>query len=216
MNLSMWASLSSYLVQEPNFRELCINFVLVRDTLMPFNLFLYSSSLSLSHTRTSKHKHPHKYDDTVTLFFKRIIFWDVTPCSLLSCNRRFGGTYRLHLQGRSNNFSKNQQASTAVKTSNPIFSCKTCEDATDVFLMSQYSKIIQILTFLNKIRPEYEHTAESKKLMMTEERCVPSIWNDITSATRISSVLCECKTWSLTLREDHIYNVWEQSSEKDI
>jgi hypothetical protein len=30
---------------------------------------------------------------------KSIIFWDVTPCSLLSCNRRFGGTYRLHLQG---------------------------------------------------------------------------------------------------------------------
>jgi hypothetical protein len=24
----------------------------------------------------------------------------VTPCSLLSCNRRFGGTYRLHIQGR--------------------------------------------------------------------------------------------------------------------
>jgi hypothetical protein len=21
------------------------------------------------------------------------IFWDVTPCSVLSCNRRFGGTY---------------------------------------------------------------------------------------------------------------------------
>jgi hypothetical protein len=31
---------------------------------------------------------------------KSIIFWDVTPCSLLSCNRRFGKTYRLHLQGR--------------------------------------------------------------------------------------------------------------------
>jgi hypothetical protein len=26
-----------------------------------------------------------------------IIFWDVTPFSLLRCNRRFGGTYRLHL-----------------------------------------------------------------------------------------------------------------------
>jgi hypothetical protein len=38
-----------------------------------------------------------------------IIFWDMTPCSLLSCNRCFGGTYRLHLQGRRNNFSKNQQ-----------------------------------------------------------------------------------------------------------
>jgi hypothetical protein len=29
-----------------------------------------------------------------------IIFWDMTPCSLLSCNRHFGGTCRLHLQGR--------------------------------------------------------------------------------------------------------------------
>jgi hypothetical protein len=30
---------------------------------------------------------------------KNAIFWDVTPCR--SCeNRRFGGTYRLHLQGR--------------------------------------------------------------------------------------------------------------------
>jgi hypothetical protein len=41
---------------------------------------------------------------------KSIIFWDVTPCNLLSCKRRFGGTYGLHLQGRRNNFSKNQQA----------------------------------------------------------------------------------------------------------
>jgi hypothetical protein len=30
----------------------------------------------------------------------------MTPCSLLSVNRRFGGTYRLHLQGRRNMFSK--------------------------------------------------------------------------------------------------------------
>jgi hypothetical protein len=42
---------------------------------------------------------------------KSIIFWDVTPCRLLSCNRRFGGTYRLNLQGRRNNSSKNQQVS---------------------------------------------------------------------------------------------------------
>jgi hypothetical protein len=41
---------------------------------------------------------------------KSIIFWDMTPCSLLSCNRSFGGTFRLHLQGRRNNFSKNEQA----------------------------------------------------------------------------------------------------------
>jgi hypothetical protein len=35
---------------------------------------------------------------------KSIIFWDVTPCSLLRCHRRFGGTYRLHFQGRRTNF----------------------------------------------------------------------------------------------------------------
>jgi hypothetical protein len=44
------------------------------------------------------------YASHTCLFLKRIIFWDVTPCSLLSCNRRFGGTHRLHLQGRRNNF----------------------------------------------------------------------------------------------------------------
>jgi hypothetical protein len=37
---------------------------------------------------------------------KSIIFWDMRPCSPLSFNRRFGGTYRLHLQGRRNRFSK--------------------------------------------------------------------------------------------------------------
>jgi hypothetical protein len=36
---------------------------------------------------------------------KNDIFWDVTPCG--SCkNRRFGGTYRIHLQGRRNNASE--------------------------------------------------------------------------------------------------------------
>jgi hypothetical protein len=37
---------------------------------------------------------------------KSIIFWDMTPCSLLSFNRCFGGTYRLHLQGLRSRFSK--------------------------------------------------------------------------------------------------------------
>jgi hypothetical protein len=34
------------------------------------------------------------------------MFWDMTPCSPVSVNRRFGGTYRLHLQGRRNELSK--------------------------------------------------------------------------------------------------------------
>jgi hypothetical protein len=41
-----------------------------------------------------------------TLSMKSIIFWDMTSCSPLSFNRRFGGTYRLHLQDRRNRFSK--------------------------------------------------------------------------------------------------------------
>jgi hypothetical protein len=33
-------------------------------------------------------------------FYKSTNFWDIMPCSPLSVNRRFGGAYRLHLQGR--------------------------------------------------------------------------------------------------------------------
>jgi hypothetical protein len=36
------------------------------------------------------------------LIIKSINFWDIMPCSPMSVNRRFGGTYRLHLQGRKN------------------------------------------------------------------------------------------------------------------
>jgi hypothetical protein len=35
-----------------------------------------------------------------TVVTKGTIFWDTTPCSPLKVNRRFGGTHRLHLQGR--------------------------------------------------------------------------------------------------------------------
>jgi hypothetical protein len=31
---------------------------------------------------------------------KNTIFWDTTPCSLLSVNRCFGETHRFHLEGR--------------------------------------------------------------------------------------------------------------------
>jgi hypothetical protein len=38
--------------------------------------------------------------------YEESVFWDITPCSPLSVIRRFGGTYRLHLQGRKNKLSK--------------------------------------------------------------------------------------------------------------
>jgi hypothetical protein len=37
---------------------------------------------------------------------KSTLFWDITPWSPLSVNRRFGETYRLHIQGRKNKFGK--------------------------------------------------------------------------------------------------------------
>jgi hypothetical protein len=62
-------------------------------------------------------------------------FWDITPCSPLKVNQRFGGTCRLHLQGRKIRQSKKQHEAcskqsetfnglhssitTAVRTSNP-------------------------------------------------------------------------------------------------
>jgi hypothetical protein len=48
------------------------------------------------------------FDVLSALVMKSIILWDMMPCSPLSFNRRFGGTYHLHLQGRRTNFSKKQ------------------------------------------------------------------------------------------------------------
>jgi hypothetical protein len=39
------------------------------------------------------------FEVVTVVVMKSIIFWDITPCSLLKVNRRFGGTYCLHLQG---------------------------------------------------------------------------------------------------------------------
>jgi hypothetical protein len=57
---------------------------------------------------------------------KSIIFWDMTPCSPLSFNRRFGGTNRRHLKGRRNSFSKTSKQA-GGKHNDP-------EDGGDVFL----------------------------------------------------------------------------------
>jgi hypothetical protein len=42
---------------------------------------------------------------------KSTIFWDITLCSPLKVNRRFGRTYRLHLQGRRISRARNQRGS---------------------------------------------------------------------------------------------------------
>jgi hypothetical protein len=43
-----------------------------------------------------------RWVDNIKMDLKKMstIFWDITPCSPLKVNRRFGGTYRLHIRGR--------------------------------------------------------------------------------------------------------------------
>jgi hypothetical protein len=40
-----------------------------------------------------------------------LLFWDITPCSPLKVNGRFGGIYRLHLQGGRISRTRNQRES---------------------------------------------------------------------------------------------------------
>jgi hypothetical protein len=40
------------------------------------------------------------FEVLTAVVMKNTIFWDITPCSPLTVNRRFGGTYRLHLKPR--------------------------------------------------------------------------------------------------------------------
>jgi hypothetical protein len=46
---------------------------------------------------------------------KNVVFWDAAPCRS-SVNRRFGGTYRLDLQGRKNPLTRNQREQVAAAT----------------------------------------------------------------------------------------------------
>jgi hypothetical protein len=52
------------------------------------------------------------FEVLTAVVMKGTIFWDVTPFSPLSANRRFGGTYRLHLKGRKISRARNQREST--------------------------------------------------------------------------------------------------------
>jgi hypothetical protein len=91
---------------------------------------LPKTSLRAHHTLSSK----------ATLWKKVLceeyIFWDIAPCSPLSVNRHFRGTYRLYLQGRKNKLSNepawNQVASWAL-ISCPAY-VSDPKDGGDIFL----------------------------------------------------------------------------------
>jgi hypothetical protein len=64
-----------------------------------------------------------RFEVLTTMVMKNTIFWDITPCSPLEVNRRFGETYRLHLQGR-----KISQRETSLKAGGKL------EDGDEMFL----------------------------------------------------------------------------------
>jgi hypothetical protein len=51
------------------------------------------------------------FEIPTAVVMKRTIFWDITPCNPLKVNRRFEGTYPLHLQGRIISRAKSQRGS---------------------------------------------------------------------------------------------------------
>jgi hypothetical protein len=56
------------------------------------------------------------FEVLTVVVMKITVFWDITPCSPLKFNRRFGRTYHLHLQGR-----KISQQETSVKAGDLFF-----------------------------------------------------------------------------------------------
>jgi hypothetical protein len=57
---------------------------------------------------------------------KSSVFWDITPCSPLSVNRRFGGSYRLHLQGRKISQARNRCQAGSKENSGLLKTEATC------------------------------------------------------------------------------------------
>jgi hypothetical protein len=50
------------------------------------------------------------FEILTAVVMKSTLLWDTTPCSPMKVNRRFGGTCRLHLQGRIVSQTRNQRA----------------------------------------------------------------------------------------------------------
>jgi hypothetical protein len=75
-----------------------------------------------------------RFEVLTAVFMKNAIFWDITPCIPLKINRRFGGTYRLHLQGPRINRARNQKSELCLPPSFTLVSYFAPEDRSDMIL----------------------------------------------------------------------------------
>jgi hypothetical protein len=109
-----------------------------------------------------------------------VIFWDMTPCSPLSLNRRFGGTYCLHFQGRRNKFSK--------KSSSHLLVCWVFAE-----LISSNLKMEAICSFETSVEPQRTtrcHIPEDDTLRYSCSSCYSSpCWITIPRSLRQHIVL---------------------------
>jgi hypothetical protein len=79
---------------------------LVRQHTIRYSILKFGATSLTRHFNGYRVSYYLGFEVFTTVVMKSIIFWNMMPCSPLSFNRRFGGTYRLHLQGRRNRFSK--------------------------------------------------------------------------------------------------------------
>jgi hypothetical protein len=50
-----------------------------------------------------------RFEVLTAVIMESCVFWDITPCSPVKVNLRFGGTCRLHLQSRRISQARNQR-----------------------------------------------------------------------------------------------------------
>jgi hypothetical protein len=96
------------------------NLIYGRTTLHKYFLILFCFPLNRDSLLQGGQQVPYS---EITAYLKNVVFWDVVPCRS-SVNRRFGGTYRPHLQGR-----KISERGTSVSRW-----LQTAEDGDDTFL----------------------------------------------------------------------------------
>jgi hypothetical protein len=95
----------------------------------------------------------------------------MTPCSPLSFNRRFGGTYRHHLQGRRNRFSKPASKQVESWFAEPISSTLKMEAISSLFKTTAVKTSNPALSLFYK---SLQSLIKKNSLALVRERNMPT------------------------------------------
>jgi hypothetical protein len=116
---------------------------------------------------------------------KSTIFFDITPYSPLKVNRRFGGTYRLHLQSRRISRAKNQRE---IRCQAELASCSAYSSTMkmEAIFSSETSGDFQRTTrrYIPEDRALHNHRCENLKSYTCRSSCKASV------------ILCHVSTWT--------------------